>query len=110
MTVRSQGGILVARLEIALHKLRLNQDIKPLSEFRANAASLVQQVRSTKRPLVLTQRGHSSAVVIDVAEYQRLVDALDLLRDVHTAERQLEEGRGVSHDDAKAQVMATFER
>ncbi len=76
-----------------MHRLRLDQDIKPLSEFRANAASLVRQVRSTKRPLVLTQRGHSSAVIIDVAEYQRLVDALELLRDIQTAERQLEEGR-----------------
>ena len=90
-------------------RLRLDKDIRPLSEFRANAASLVQQVRETKRPLVLTQRGHSTAVVVDVAEFERLVDELELLRDIRLAERQLEEGRGIPHDEAKARVMAMLD-
>ncbi|MEM7356215.1 MAG: type II toxin-antitoxin system Phd/YefM family antitoxin [Acidobacteriota bacterium] len=89
---------------------KLDKDIRPLSEFRANAASLVQQVRETKRPLVLTQRGHSAAVVVDVAEFERLVDELELLRDIRLAERQLDQGQGIPHNEAKARVMAMFDR
>ncbi len=55
-------------------KVKPSEDIQPLSTFRANAASLVQQVRETKRPLVLTQHGRSAAVVLDVEEYEALVE------------------------------------
>ena len=48
--------------------INLDSDIKPLSEFRANAAIFVKHVKETKRPLVLTQRGKSAAVLLDVSE------------------------------------------
>lgn len=93
-----------------MHRPRLDQDIKPLSEFRAHAATLLQQVQETKRPLVLTQRGHSAVVVIAVAEFERLVGELELLRDIRRAERQLADGEGIPHHEAKARVTATLNR
>lgn len=93
-----------------MQKIRLDEDIKPLSEFRANAAALLERVRSTKRPLVLTQRGHSSAVVVDVSEYERLLDELELLRDVRIAEAQLARGEGIPHEEAKARVLSALRR
>jgi antitoxin YefM len=91
-------------------RLRLDEDIKPLSEFRANAVALVEQVRETRRPLVLTQRGHSTAVVLGVSEYERLLDQVEMTRDVHQAEHQLDAGLGIPHEEAKARVMAAFKR
>jgi len=86
--------------------INLKEDIRPLSEFRADAAAMIQRVRETKRPLVLTQRGHSSAVVLGVGEYQQLLDELELLRDVQTAIRQIEAGKGVPHQKAQGQALA----
>ena len=40
--------------------IKPSQDVQPLSAFRANAAGFLDQVRSTKRPLVLTQHGKSA--------------------------------------------------
>ncbi|HVR41787.1 MAG TPA: type II toxin-antitoxin system Phd/YefM family antitoxin [Thermoanaerobaculia bacterium] len=91
-------------------RVKLNSDIKPVSEFRANAAELIEQIRSSGRPLVLTQRGHSAAVVLDVAEYERMVDEIELLSDVRTAVQQLEAGQGVSNRDAKAELRKRFTR
>lgn len=85
--------------------INLEEDIRPLSEFRADAAGLLAKIRRTKRALILTQRGHTSAVVLDVAEYQRLLDELELLRDVHTALQQIERGESVAHSTAKRQAM-----
>lgn len=84
----------------------LKEDIRPLSEFRADAASMIQRVRETKRALVLTQRGHSSAVVLGVSEYQELLDELELLRDLHIAVRQVEDGQGVPQEEALRQALA----
>ncbi len=98
------------RQEVSMNRIRLDQDVKPLSEFRAQAASLVQRVRETKRPLVLTQRGHSAAVLLDVGEYDRLLDELELLREIRLAERQLEAGGGIPHEEARERVMAALKR
>ena len=87
---------------------KLDRDIKPVSEFRANAAELIEQVKNTGRPLVLTQRGHSVAVVLDVAEYAQLIEELELLRDVGTAVKQIESGKGVSNREAKAELRRRF--
>jgi prevent-host-death family protein len=88
----------------------LDTDIKPVSEFRANAAGLIEQVKSSGRPLVLTQRGHSAAVVLDVSEYEQMIDEIDVLRDIHTAVQQIEAGRGVSNREAKAELRRRFSR
>jgi len=85
---------------------KLDEDIQPLSEFRANAAALIERVRSTRRPLVLTQRGHSAVVVVDVGEYERLMDELELLRDIRVAERQVADGEAIPHTEVKEQLLA----
>jgi len=84
---------------------RFSQDIRPLSEFRANAAAFIQQVRSTRRPLVLTQHGRGAAVLLDIHEYERLIEQTELLQDVHTAEQQLAADQGIDHEEAKAEVL-----
>ena len=91
-------------------RARLDQDVKPLSEFRANVSTLVQQVRRTKRPLVLTQRGHSAAVLLDVTEYEHLLEEVETLRDIHTAERQIAQGRGISQSRARQRVLAVLRK
>jgi antitoxin YefM len=89
---------------------KLDSDIKPVSEFRANAAILIERLRESGRPLVLTQRGHSAAVVLDVAEYERLIEELETLRDIRTAETQLKTARGVSNREAKAELRRRLAR
>lgn len=93
-----------------MQRPHLDEDIRPLSEFRANAAAMLDRVRSTKRPLVLTQRGHSAAVVVDVAEYERLIDELELLRDVRLAERQLAAGEGIPQAEAKKRALSRLSK
>ena len=83
-------------------------DIRPVSEFRANAAELIEQVKKSGRPLVLTQRGHSAVVVLDMANYAQLVEELQVLRDVRTAAQQIDAGQGVSDREAKAQLRKRF--
>ena len=88
--------------------LKIDSDIKPVSDFRANTAEMIEQVRSSGRPLVLTQRGHSAVVLLDVAAYQGMVEEIELLSDVRTAMNQLESGQGVSNRGAKAELRKRF--
>ena len=85
-------------------RVRPSEDIRPLTEFRARAAAVVQQVQDTKRPVILTQHGRSAAVLLDVDAYEALLDELALLRDVREAEGQVAAGQAVAHGTAARQL------
>jgi prevent-host-death family protein len=91
-------------------KPRPGEDVRALSELGADAAAVVRQIRRKQRPVVFTQRGRRTAVLIDAAQYQALVDELELLRDVRSAERQLAAGRSLSHAKARSQVLSRLRR
>jgi prevent-host-death family protein len=78
-------------------KLKPSRDIQPVTEFRANAAKVIEQVRETGAPVILTQHGRGAAVLLDVEAYEAMVDELELLRDARTAEAQVATGKGRSH-------------
>jgi antitoxin YefM len=82
----------------AIQPLKLDEVIRPLSEFRAGAASFVRQVNETGRPLVLTQRGRGVDVVLDIREFEAMRERLALLEDVAHAETQLAAGDGIPHE------------
>lgn len=90
--------------------LKPSQDVQPLSAFRANAAGFLDQVRSTKRPLVLTQHGKSAAVVLDVDEYEALIDEIEVIRGIRQAKAELARGEGIPHDDVVAELRARLPR
>ena len=89
-----------------MSRVRVDEDIRPLSEFRASVATFVKQIHETRRPMVLTQRGRGVAVLVDVQEYEGLQERLELLEEVYKAEEQIANGEGVSHKDAKSRVLS----
>ncbi|WP_396588464.1 type II toxin-antitoxin system Phd/YefM family antitoxin [Bermanella sp. R86510] len=93
-----------------MSRIHFDQDIQPLSEFRAGVASYIKQINETRRPLVITQRGKGVAVVLDVAEYEAMQEKIELLEEMRTAEAQLASGLGVSNEDARAQVLERIKK
>jgi len=96
--------------EAGMRKVRPSEDVRPLSEFRANAASVLRQVKGTKRPVILTVHGRSAAVLLDVEEYEDLVDQAEVLHDVRTAEKQLAKGQGLPHGKARTRILSRFRK
>ena len=84
-----------------MKRIELDKDVKPISEFRANATNLIEQVNKTKRPLVITQHGKSSAVLLDVREYEALLDKIELLSDLAEAEEDIKNKRMYSTDKVR---------
>ncbi|EHR39720.1 type II toxin-antitoxin system Phd/YefM family antitoxin [Alishewanella jeotgali] len=93
-----------------MSRIHLDQDIRPLSEFRAGVASFIKQINETRRPLVITQRGKGVAVVLDVAEYEAMQEKIELLEEMRAAEVQLAAGMGISSEDARSQILRRLEK
>jgi prevent-host-death family protein len=87
-----------------MKRINLEQDIKPLTEFRANVAAFVQKVRKSKRPMVITQHGRSSAVLLGVEEYESLIEKIEILQDIHLAEIQYADHQAIEHDEVKNRI------
>jgi prevent-host-death family protein len=72
-----------------LPRLCPSQDVRPVTEFRAHASAFLQQIRETKRAVILTQHGRCAAVLLDVAVYEDLLGELALLRERRMHDRGL---------------------
>jgi len=81
-----------------MHRISLDKDIRSLSDFRSNVSSFIKQVHETKRPLVITQHGKSTAILMDVSEYERMIDKFELIREIETSTKQINDGQGIPHD------------
>ncbi|WP_446010687.1 type II toxin-antitoxin system Phd/YefM family antitoxin [Candidatus Electrothrix sp.] len=88
-----------------MQRLRVDQDIRPMSEFRTGIASFFKQVQETKRPLVITQHGKGAAVLLDVGEFEAMQEKLELLQDIQISVSQINNGEGVSHEDAQDLIV-----
>ncbi|OGR25138.1 MAG: prevent-host-death family protein [Desulfobacterales bacterium RIFOXYA12_FULL_46_15] len=93
-----------------MQRLKISQDIKPLSEVRTGIATFIKQVHDTKRPVIITQHGKSVAVLLDVHEYEAMQEKLELLTDVQLSLNQIKNGEGINHEDAKAKVMKRIQK
>ena len=88
-----------------MQRLKIDQDIRPMSEFRTGIASFLKQVHDTKRPLVITQHGKGVAVLLDVVEYEAMQEKIELLEDVQTSIAQIDAGAGIAHSEARAAIL-----
>ena len=82
------------------------EDIVPLSSFRADMTRLMSQTKATHRPIVVTQNGRAANVFLDVADYQQLVDKLDLMMDIYKGEQDIAAGRVHSTDDVRRAIAS----
>ena len=72
---------------------KFSEDIVPLTKMKVNPGKIVHQVDETRRPVLLTSRGHGVAVVEALAEFAAAADERAFLRDVVQGLMDLEEGR-----------------
>ena len=90
----------------AMTSLNLEEDIRPLSEFRADAAAMIQKIRETGGPWSSPRGDTPRPSFSPSASISNFVDELELLRDLQTAARQIEAGLGVPQDEARRQALA----
>ena len=82
-----------------------NTGVKSVSvaEARRNLAAVLDEVAN--QPVVIERRGKATAVVVEVAEYQRICSAQDDLDDIAAFDAAMaEEGSNLPWDQAKADL------
>ncbi|MHB0980478.1 MAG: type II toxin-antitoxin system Phd/YefM family antitoxin [Thermoleophilia bacterium] len=88
--------------------LRPSVDVRPVTEFRAHTSAVLEQVQRTKRPVILTQHGRSAAVLLNVDVYEDLIEEVAVIRDIRTAEAQLDAGMGIPHEVVEKRLRERY--
>lgn len=75
-----------------------------MTEIKRRATEVIAELRSTRRPVLITEHGRSAAVLLDVDTYERLLHRLALLEGIARGERACLEGRVVAHAEARRRL------
>ncbi len=69
-------------------------EVIPVTDLRQDAAAALRKVRSSKQPLVITQRGRATAVMLSIEAFEQAEHERQLLRLLARGEREIAAGRG----------------
>lgn len=79
--------------------VNLQEDIKPISYIKTNAAEMMKYVNDNKNSIVITQNGEAKAVLMDIESYQTIQNAFNLLRIIQLSEKDINSGHYKSSED-----------
>ena len=75
-----------------------SEDIRPISRFGSQAAKLLKDARRNRRPVFLTSKGQAAGVLMDIEEYERLLELKKLRKAIRASIAQADRGEVISHE------------
>jgi prevent-host-death family protein len=88
------------------------ENICSLSDFQRNTKTILERLKETGLPQVLTINGKAEVVVQNAASYQKILDTLDRLEAIEGIKRGLEsmkQGKGKPADEVWQRLAKKFD-
>lgn len=70
-----------------------SEDTKSVGDLKRHTYEILEQIRKTRRPLLLTEHGKADAVLIDAKTYKKQLKAMNLARLLARGEEDISAGR-----------------
>jgi prevent-host-death family protein len=78
--------------------------IIPITDLRQDAAAALEQVKSSREPVIITQRGRPAAVLLSLEAYERSEHERELLHLLARGEQEIAAGTGFDLDMVLAEA------
>jgi len=85
-------------------------NIVPVSDFRQDAAGILNRLVKSKQPFVITRRGRAAAVLLDIEEYDRSEHERQILHLLASGEAEIAAGKGYGLEDVLAEADEILSR
>ena len=76
-----------------------------VTALKRKATEIISDLGRDRDPVLITQHGRPAAYLVDVETYERLQQRLAILEGIARGERAIEEGRVLSHAEAKKRMV-----
>lgn len=86
----------------------LAEDIISVSDFRKNTSSYLREIRSKDRCVVLTQNGHSVAIVMSPETFEKMRYERELFAAIAQGENEISDGKGISHAEVFQDILKQY--
>ena len=75
-----------------------------VTSLKRKATNIISALAKSRNPVLITQRGRPAAYLVDVETFEGLNDKLAILETIGRGERAIEQGRVLSHKQAKKRM------
>ncbi len=75
-----------------------------VTTLKRQATELLSELERNKEPILITQHGVPSAYLVDVETYETLQHRMSLLEGIARGEKAVEEGRTLTHAQARKRM------
>lgn len=89
------------------------KNIIPITDLQRQTAQILNDLAENDEPVIITQRGRASAVLVSAKRYSEIEEDLELLDDLELmqmlaeAEEDRKSGNTISHDEVKRRLGFT---
>jgi prevent-host-death family protein len=88
--------------------LQIAEDIVPIAELKAHLSEKIRDLRGKRRPLVVTQNGKPTAVLLAPEDFDLLTSQARFVQAVQEGLSDVDHGRVVSDEDLSQRLDARF--
>lgn len=82
--------------------MKLSTHIKPISYLKSHTAQIVKELAQSREPMVITQNGEATLVVMDIKSFEEQENTLALLKILALGNREIEQGQFRDAEDVFA--------
>ena len=90
-----------------MKSFRVSENIVPVSEFKAQAAEMLRRLAGSGEPLVITQNGRATAVLLSPNAYDELTERARFVAAVLEGIEDIKAGRLVPHKQLRQTLRPT---
>lgn len=73
--------------------MKLSTQIKPISYLKSHTAQIVKELADSRTPMVITQNGEATLVVMDIKSFEEQENTMALLKILAMGNREIDQGK-----------------
>ena len=87
-----------------MKQINISNDIVPLAEFKVQISKYLNNIKSTGRPMVITQNGKPAGVLISPDDFDELVYQKSLIESINRGLSDVEKGNVFTTKELRAEL------
>ncbi|MCP5170223.1 MAG: type II toxin-antitoxin system Phd/YefM family antitoxin [Hahellaceae bacterium] len=75
-----------------------------VTNLKRQATKLLAELHESKEPILITEHGQPSAYLLDVADYELMLERMKILEGIAKGEQAIRDGRTMNMDQAREKM------